>query len=320
MRDFSSWSLNLGKWYGVHVRLHAFFLLFAVCTLYLMTAKALVLTDDPGQGVLDAMLLGILFLSVLAMKWPTAWRRSASAAAEQIVIWPFGGLAQPHVPHEYQHELITAVAGPLVNLLICMFVVPVVWAYTRTWGLVQPAQPRGLVEGGPWLVLIKLTLWLNWMLVLVNLLPAFPLDGGRVLALDSVALVRLSHGSAGGDWVPSSWPPACASGSVHWGETASLVPSGCAAALGDVLVLQRQAGNGPAGGAGTGRRDVQLRLLARLHQPGPALRIAPARADQSAPPLAGRAAATPGIRSNKSSNRKRNAASTISWPGCTKPA
>ncbi len=67
MRDFSSWSLNLGKWYGVHVRLHAFFLLFAVCTLYLMTAKAPALAEDPGQSVLyGLMLLGILFLSVLA--------------------------------------------------------------------------------------------------------------------------------------------------------------------------------------------------------------------------------------------------------------
>jgi Zn-dependent protease len=184
MRDFSSWSLNLGKWHGVHVRLHAFFLLFGVCTLYLMTAKALGLTDDPGQGMFyGLMLLGILFLSVLAHEVAhclAAFR--VGGGGDQIVIWPFGGLSQPHVPHEYQHELITAVAGPLVNLVICLLVAPLVWMLQQDlWGLLKPLDPHALFEGSAWLVSLKLTLWLNWMLVLVNLLPAFPLDGGRVL-------------------------------------------------------------------------------------------------------------------------------------------
>ena len=62
MRDFSNWSLNLGQWCGVHVRLHAFFLLFAVCSLY-------VSSRDPGLevwGYSGAFILVILFLSVLA--------------------------------------------------------------------------------------------------------------------------------------------------------------------------------------------------------------------------------------------------------------
>ena len=229
MRDFSSWSLNLGKWYGVHVRLHAFFLLFAVCTLYLMTAKALGLTDDPGQGVLyGLMLLGVLFLSVLAHEVAhclAAFR--VGGGAEQIVIWPFGGLAQPHVPHEYQHELITAVAGPLVNLLICMFVAPLVWALNQDlWGLLSPLNPHALIEGSAWLVLLKLTLWLNWMLVLVNFLPAFPLDGGRVLR--SILWRWFDYRTAvlvvtwGAKFIAAGL---CVMAWCKWGESSSLVPS-----------------------------------------------------------------------------------------------
>ncbi len=229
MRDFSSWSLNLGKWYGVHVRLHAFFLLFAVCTLYLMTAKALGLADDPGQGLLyGLMLLGILFFSVLAHEMAhclAAFR--VGGGADQIVIWPFGGLAQPHVQHEYQHELITAVAGPLVNLAICLFVAPLVWMlHPDFWGLLSPLNPHALLEGGTWLVLLKLTLWLNWMLVLVNLLPAFPLDGGRVLRsilwrwFDYRTAVRVV--TWGAKFIAVGL---CVMAWCKWDESSSLVPS-----------------------------------------------------------------------------------------------
>ena len=229
MRDFSSWSLNLGKWYGVHVRLHFFFLLFAVCTMYLMTAKTLGLADDPGQGVVyGLMLLGILFLSVLAHEVAhclAAFR--VGGGGDQIVIWPFGGLAQPHVPHEYQHELITAVAGPLVNLVICLVLAPLVLAlHQDLWGLFSPLNPRALIEGGAWLVLLKLTLWVNWMLVLVNLLPAFPLDGGRVLR--SILWRWFDYRTAvlvvtwGAKFIAAGL---CVMAWCKWGENSSLVPS-----------------------------------------------------------------------------------------------
>ncbi len=229
MRDFSSWSLNLGRWYGVHVRLHAFFLLFAVFTLYLMTAKDLGPARDPGQGlVYGLMLLGILFFSVLAHEVAhclAAFRVGGSA--DQIVIWPFGGLAQPHVPHEYQHELITAVAGPMVNLLICLLVAPLVkWFQPDVWGLFSPLNPDELIEGGVWPVLLKLTLWLNWMLVLVNLLPAFPLDGGRVLR--SILWRWFDYRTAvlvvtwGAKFIAAGL---CVMAWCKWGESTSLVPS-----------------------------------------------------------------------------------------------
>lgn len=178
MRDFSNWSLNLGRFYGVQVRLHAFFLFFSVLALYLATR-------DPSQdlGGRTVLSLVILLLSVLAHEiGHTVAAFRVGGSADQIVIGPLGGLAPPSVPHEPQHELITALAGPLMNFLIWLAMGPVLLvAGVNLLGLLHPLSPEAVIEGPMWLVALKLTFWLNWLLVLVNLLPVFPLDGGRVL-------------------------------------------------------------------------------------------------------------------------------------------
>src|SRR5690349_9635779 len=103
MRDLLSWNFSLGRWGRVHVRLHVFFLLFAAVAVYLS-----------GEHLAETLtVLGLLFVCVLAHEFAhcfMAWHVGGSA--EQILIWPLGGLAQINVSHEPQHELATAAAGP----------------------------------------------------------------------------------------------------------------------------------------------------------------------------------------------------------------
>lgn len=177
MRDVLSWNLSLGRWAGVHVRLHVFFLLFIVLALHFCTQDPH--GDDLWYGI---SALAILFLSVLAHELGhCVAARKTGGSAEQIVLWPLGGLAHVNVTHDPQSELVTAIAGPLVNFFICLVLFPLVVAGgSELPGLLNPLLPPPVVDG-TLLEYLELVLWINWVLLLVNLLPTFPLDGGRVL-------------------------------------------------------------------------------------------------------------------------------------------
>ncbi|HUY35103.1 MAG TPA: site-2 protease family protein [Pirellulales bacterium] len=177
MRDLLSWNLSLGRWAGVQVRLHVFFVLFAVVAVHLSARDHLTET---------LAVLGVLFFCVLAHEFAhcgMAWY--VGGTADQILIWPLGGLAQVNVSHEPQHELATALAGPSLNFLLCALTAPLVWASGEDG--VKPLHallrfvPPAAVSGFGWVDVLRWTFWINWLLLSVNLLPAFPLDGGRAL-------------------------------------------------------------------------------------------------------------------------------------------
>jgi stage IV sporulation protein FB len=125
----------------------------------------------------------VLLASVLLHEWGHCLTaRRVGGYAEQVVVWPLGGLSPPHVPHDPQLELLTALAGPVVNALVMILTAPLLLAGRQdVLGLFVPLAPAALTEGPPFIVGLKLVFWINWLLVLVNLLPAFPFDGGRVL-------------------------------------------------------------------------------------------------------------------------------------------
>lgn len=178
MSDFAAWSLSLGRWNGVRVRLHVFFLLFAVQALYMAS-----LTQDREMVLVAAASLVILLVSVMLHELGHSLTAlQLGGQPDVVVFWPLGGLSPPFIPHDPQVELLTALAGPAVNALIMLLLVPLLLAGGQDiLGLLMPLAPTGLTDG-PWLlVAFKLAFWINWLLLLINLFPAFPFDGGCVL-------------------------------------------------------------------------------------------------------------------------------------------
>lgn len=185
--DPMSWSVPIGQASGVTVRVHALFLLIVVIAL----VKSLL--ADPVAGA-DALFdlphmiaaLCALFLLVLVHEiGHVVACRQVGGHADEILIWPLGGLAWCDPPRRWSAELWTAVGGLLVNAAVAV-VTGVILGLTVGWRLSiifpNPFNPHALVQmPGRALDMVFIVHWVNWVLLLVNALPLLPLDGGQAL-------------------------------------------------------------------------------------------------------------------------------------------
>lgn len=184
MRDPLRWSVSLGRWGVVTVRLHVFFLIFIAATYYLCWQDA----SDTASGVLFPMVtaaLGLLFLSVLVHEWSHFLvARRYAAPPSTLVVGPLGGVSDWGALAFRRGQTLCMLAGPAANLVLCGVSATALLTLSHAWEprLLNPLEPvwteraGSVAEQG-----LQLTLWINWLLLLVNLLPAYPFDGGRIL-------------------------------------------------------------------------------------------------------------------------------------------
>ena len=123
---------------------------------------------------------------------------------KNIILLPIGGMAQMQsLPENPVHEMLIAGAGPLVNLSIAVGLVPVafvfseealVWGFVDSPGTVLEAVMQSFFQEGAVLGLIIFLLLANTILFVFNLIPAFPMDGGRILR--AILALFFSHSRA----------------------------------------------------------------------------------------------------------------------------
>ncbi len=186
MRDSSSWTLSLGRYAGVPVRLHASCLVCGIGAVFLAHVAAHGTPNSPNQELIGygllALLIWMLSLAVHQLGHLAAAAR-LGGGIDQIVVGPLGDLVPISMPHDPRGELAAALAGPAANCLVLFVVTPaLLLSGANLWDLMlTPLGPQHLVDQGVWLVALKLVFWSNWLLLLANLLPALPLDAGRAL-------------------------------------------------------------------------------------------------------------------------------------------
>jgi Zn-dependent protease/CBS domain-containing protein len=165
------WSAKLGRFAGIDVYLHVTFLLLLawVAWVYWLETGTL-------QGVASGLvLILLLFLCVVLHEYGHALAaRRFGIGTRSITLLPIGGLALlDSMPKDPRQEIVVALAGPAVNFAIAAALYLFAAAGARP-GALFAIDPDG---GG----LVATLFAANLILGLFNLLPAFPMDGGRVL-------------------------------------------------------------------------------------------------------------------------------------------
>ncbi len=165
------WSWKIGSFAGIGVYIHATFLVLL---------GWIALSHWAQYRSLLATLLGVsftlaVFVCVVLHEYGHALAaRRFGIGTKDITLLPIGGLARlERLPDKPNQELWVALAGPAVNVAIAA----ILGAYLFTTGHFQPVDQIGLTRG----TFLERLLFANLFLVGFNLIPAFPMDGGRVL-------------------------------------------------------------------------------------------------------------------------------------------
>lgn len=166
-----SWSWRIGRIAGIDVYIHATFLILLAWVAYAHFVQRY-RWEDAAWGLLFIVaLFGIIVLHELGHALTA---RHFGIGTRDITLLPIGGLARlERMPEDPRQELWVALAGPAVNVVLAgmLFVLVIAMGTLSTIWQVP-------VIGGS--MVVKL-MWVNVVLAVFNLLPAFPMDGGRVL-------------------------------------------------------------------------------------------------------------------------------------------
>jgi Zn-dependent protease len=159
-------SIKLFRLFGIQVYLHWSWFLIALLRIEYR---------DPRDGSLTRYALEYLtlFLIVLVHEFGHALAcRSVGGQASQIVLWPLGGVAYVSPPQRPGPMLWSIAAGPLVNVILFP-IFTAFWLISRSAGWIE-TQPAVYF-------FIRDICFVNTAMLVFNLLPVYPLDGGQIL-------------------------------------------------------------------------------------------------------------------------------------------
>jgi Zn-dependent protease/CBS domain-containing protein len=176
------WSLPIFRIAGIQLRIHVTFVLLIAWLAFGYYAQGG--SPAAAEGVIFVLLL---FLCVVLHEFGHALAAKAFGInTPDITLLPIGGVARlERMPEEPKQELLIAVAGPAVNVVIALGLFVAGGSFINPF--VNPASPERVG-------LVSQLLIINVLLVAFNLLPAFPMDGGRVLR--ALLATRMSYARA----------------------------------------------------------------------------------------------------------------------------
>ena len=166
-----SWSLKIGKLFGIDIKVHFTFLLILIWGAFNYGGSA-----GPLYGVV--VILALFTLVVLHELGHSLAAMGYGIPVKDITLLPIGGVARlERMPEKPIQELVVAVAGPAVNVVLAGMLLPIVTALAGSQAI---PFSFSLFNQPGLLGLLTFLFVANVSLVAFNMIPAFPLDGGRV--------------------------------------------------------------------------------------------------------------------------------------------
>jgi Zn-dependent protease len=184
------WSLRLGAILGIGVYVHWTFLLLVAWVLYQQLSGG---ASPARAGAEVAFVLSIFLCVVLHEFGHALTARRFGVRTRDIILLPIGGVARlERMPDKPGQEFLVAIAGPAVNVVIAGLLLVILSVGGGLSSL--PRTAAGVEVYVHNLGFLERLLHVNVMLVLFNMIPAFPMDGGRILR--AALATQLDHASA----------------------------------------------------------------------------------------------------------------------------
>jgi Zn-dependent protease/predicted transcriptional regulator len=177
------WSIRFARIAGIDLKIHLTFLIFLAWIGFTYYANG-----GSEAAVRGVLFIVLLFACVLLHELGHALTaRRFGIHTPDITLLPIGGIARlERIPDQPKQELLIAIAGPLVNLIIAGLLILFLHQRATASDLAQLNSPQVAM-------LAKLAS-VNLFLALFNLIPAFPMDGGRILR--ALLAMRLNYARA----------------------------------------------------------------------------------------------------------------------------
>jgi Zn-dependent protease len=182
-----SWSLHVGKYLGIDVYIHwTFWILILWIVLAHMRAG-----EPFAQSLQGVLFILALFVCVVLHEFGHALTaRQFGIATRDVTLYPIGGISSlEKLPDDPRQELLVAIAGPAVNLIIAGLLWLLLNAIGQPFDLAKVSDAKDVTE----IPFLWGLFYANLILPIFNLIPAFPMDGGRALrAFLSIFIDRLN--------------------------------------------------------------------------------------------------------------------------------
>lgn len=169
MQNLLNWNFNIGKLWGIDIRIHWMLLGYMIFQL--------VDWGRAGQLLYGFELMVALWFIILLHELGHCYMaRKRKQPVKEILLWPLGGLAMVGQSRSHDDNVMIAFGGPAVNLIIAvlLFIGLVLTGQKIDLSLLELTPPYGDS-------LMRDIFNMNYVMILLNLLlPIFPLDGGRI--------------------------------------------------------------------------------------------------------------------------------------------